>query len=256
MLGIILAAGRGSRMGTLTADRPKALVRLAGKTLLDWQLEALSRAGVTEVTVVTGYLAQRFEGRPVRTLHNPRWQESNMVRSLMCAGGILAMRAAVLSYSDIVYHPDAVNAVIGCQAPIAVAYDRCWESLWRERFGDPLRDAESFLARQGFIADIGRRVDRLAEVQGQYMGLLGIRPQGWEAIAAQLARMPAADVDALDMTALLRTLLQAGQRIAAVPVEGKWCEVDSQADAALYERRLAESASTGRPWAHDWRMAA
>ena len=53
MKDIILAAGRGSRMKNLTADRPKCLVELRGKALLDWQLEALRAAGVTEIAIVT-----------------------------------------------------------------------------------------------------------------------------------------------------------------------------------------------------------
>lgn len=253
MIGLILAAGRGSRMAELTSDRPKAMVELAGRSLFEWQLKALSGGGITEVTVVTGYRAQCFEDPGVRTLHNPRWQETNIVRSLLCANELLAAQPAVVSYSDIVYHADAVRAVARSDASIAVAYDTEWESLWSERFADPLSDAESFLARDGFIVDIGRRVARREEVEGQYLGLLAIRPPGWAAIASLVDRLPPIALDKLDMTTLLRMLLEAATRIAAVPVAGRWCEVDSPADVALYERLLAEASRAGRVWAHDWR---
>ena len=46
MKGIILAAGRGSRMGVLTDERPKCLTVLAGRTLLEWQIEAMRKAGI------------------------------------------------------------------------------------------------------------------------------------------------------------------------------------------------------------------
>jgi hypothetical protein len=53
MRAIILAAGRGSRMKNLTDERPKCLVELRGKTLLEWQLGALRHAGINEIAHVT-----------------------------------------------------------------------------------------------------------------------------------------------------------------------------------------------------------
>src|SRR6185503_13206340 len=54
MRAIILAAGRGSRMGQLTAEIPKCLVQLGGKPLLEWQTGALRAAGIDRIAVVTG----------------------------------------------------------------------------------------------------------------------------------------------------------------------------------------------------------
>ena len=250
---VVLAAGRGSRMGSVTEAKPKCLVELAGKTLLEWQVEALSRAGITDVTLVTGYREELLRGARHRTISNARWREMNMVRSLMCAREILASFPAIVSYADILYHPGALNALLATNAGIALTYDTRWEELWRERFADPLADAESFEARDGWVVDIGRRMVSLDVIQGQYMGLLLFRPDGWRTAENLLAGMPAQSVDALDMTGMLSSLVSAGTRVAAVPVAGRWCEVDSAADVALYERRLAEAARGGRPWAHDWR---
>ena len=52
---IILSAGKGSRLLPLTADRPKCLIELSGRSLLEWQLDALAEAGLREVVVVTGF---------------------------------------------------------------------------------------------------------------------------------------------------------------------------------------------------------
>jgi choline kinase len=240
-------------MGSVTEAKPKCLVELAGKTLLEWQVEALSRAGITDVTLVTGYREELLRGARHRTISNARWRETNMVRSLMCAREILASFAAIVSYADILYHPGALNALLATNAGIALTYDTRWEELWRERFADPLADAESFEARDGCVVDIGRRMVSLDGIQGQYMGLLLFRPDGWRTAENLLAGMPARSVDALDMTGMLSSLVSAGTRVAAVPVAGRWCEVDSAADVALYERRLAEAAGGGLPWAHDWR---
>src|SRR5438045_673554 len=85
MRAVILAAGRGSRMGPLTDATPKCLLPLGGRPLLEWQVAALRGAGIDTVGIVRGYNAHLFDGRALTTFENPRWAETNMVASLACA---------------------------------------------------------------------------------------------------------------------------------------------------------------------------
>ena len=55
MNAIILAAGKGERLQPLTNDKPKCLVELFGKSLLEWQIEAFQSSGITDITIVSGY---------------------------------------------------------------------------------------------------------------------------------------------------------------------------------------------------------
>ena len=54
MRAIILAAGRGSRMKKLTEMHPKCLIKFKGKSLLDWQIEAIKKVGIENIALVTG----------------------------------------------------------------------------------------------------------------------------------------------------------------------------------------------------------
>ncbi len=85
MRAIILAAGRGSRMQHLTEDRPKCLVELHGRPLLQWQRDALGEAGIEDVAVVTGYLREQLADKGLHEFNNPIWDRTNMVASLACA---------------------------------------------------------------------------------------------------------------------------------------------------------------------------
>src|SRR5688572_14359625 len=113
---IILAAGRGSRMGELTAERPKCLSALAGRPLIDWQLAALESADVPAVTVLRGYRKELLSSPRYAVLDNPAWAETNMVATLCCASDLLAATPCIVSYSDIVYHPDHVRALAASTA--------------------------------------------------------------------------------------------------------------------------------------------
>jgi choline kinase len=236
MKAIILAAGRGSRMKDLTEERPKCLVELHGKTLLDWQLEALRAAGIKEIAIVTGYKRELLADRRLVEFHNVRWAETNMVSSLACVQDWLQAEPCIVSYSDIFYSPVAVQSLMTCTASLAVTYDPNWLELWTQRFGDPLLDAETFrLTSEHTLAQIGKKPMSVDEVEGQYMGLLRFTPEGWAEVLRILSGLTSAQCDRIHMTGTLQRVIDAGcVAIAAVPYHGEWGEVDSAEDLASY----------------------
>lgn len=249
MKGIILAAGRGSRLNQLTEHQPKPLVLLAGKSLFDWQTQALETAGVNDLTVITGYRGEQFADYDITQIHNPYWATSNIVRSLLAADDLLQQDGCLVSYGDIVYHPDIIRKLLAVSADIAIGYDTAWLALWSQRFIDPLSDAESFYTENHQLLDIGRKVTNISEIAGQYMGLLLFRPAGWRQVKQLLTDYSQQQIDKLDMTTLLSRLLAAGGIIETVATKGQWLEVDDPEDLALYQAKLEQNVV----WLHDWR---
>jgi len=240
MRALILAAGRGSRMGPLTDAVPKCLVPLGGRPLLEWQMTALRTAGIDTIGVVRGYSAQALDGRGLVAFDNPRWADTNMVASLVCAATWLREQPAIVSYADIFYPTSAVAALVAAPGDIAITYDPDWLALWSQRFADPMSDAETFGLSGSRVVDIGRRTTSVDEICGQYMGLLKFTPVGWATVEAHLATLGPSRRDTLDMTSLLAGLIQAGHWVEGVPVPGPWGEIDNAEDVALYERWIAD----------------
>lgn len=236
MKAIILAAGRGSRMKELTDDQPKCLVTLHGKSLLDRQLDAIRDAGISEIGIVTGYKHELLGGRGLVTFYNTRWADTNMVSSLACAKEWLQSEPCIISYSDIFYSSEAVRLLMGSPSELAVTYDPNWLDLWSKRFGDPLVDAETFrLNAQGELVEIGNKPQSVKEVQGQYMGLLRFTPLAWVEVERIRALLPAEQQDSMHMTGTLQKVIDSGRiKVAAIPYEGVWGEIDSAEDLAVY----------------------
>lgn len=245
MKAIILAAGRGSRMKNLTNDRPKCLVELRGKPLLDWQLAALREEGIDQIAIVTGYMRELLIDRGLVEFHNPRWAETNMVSSLACAQEWLQTEPCIVSYSDIFYSSQAVKSLMDCPASLAVTYDPNWLELWTQRFGDPLLDAETFrLNSDNTLAEIGNKPKSVQEVQGQYMGLLRFTPEGWAEVTRIRASLKPNEYDQMHMTGTLQRVIQRGRiAIAAIPYALVWGEVDSAEDLLVYQEPSASGAS-------------
>lgn len=217
-------------MRPYTDDRPKCLIELNGRTLLDRQVSALRAGGADEIGVVTGWQGDKFACTGLRTFENPSWARSTMVESLAAADDWLSTEPVIVSYGDIVFPAATVRRLVRSAAPLAVAYDTGWEDVWRQRFDDPLSDAETFeIDADGFVTGIGSRPRGLADVQGQYMGLLRLTPQAWAVLRA--ARAASAETAALDMTGLLGHLIRTGGvRVSGVPNDGPWWEFDSPSD--------------------------
>ena len=242
MRAVILAAGRGSRLGHLSDGRPKCLVELAGRTLLERQLAALRRGGAEEIAVVRGYRAETIDVSGAANFTNERWAETNLGMSLAAASSWLREGPAIVSYGDIFYRAELVRKLIAAEGRLVVTYDRQWRNLWTRRFDDPLADAETFrVDGGGRLIEIGGRTARIDEIEGQYMGLLKFTPEAWRAVEELLGELEPAVRDRLDMTGLLARLLDRSLEIRTLGTDGQWGEIDSASDLALYR----EMARTG-----------
>ena len=243
MRAIILAAGEGTRLRPHTLDRPKCLVPLAGRPLLAWQADALRRAGVGDITVVTGYRADQVAALGFATVHNDRFRETNMVASAMSARALLdGSDDIAICYGDLVYEARHVEALAACTAPIAVTVDRDWRNLWALRMADPLQDAETLrIDDNGDVVELGRKPSSYDEIEGQYMGLIGVRAAfARELVNAYDALDPAGPYDGRNrdnmyMTAFLQHLIDHVTPVAAVVVDGGWLEIDTTLDLETYE---------------------
>ena len=241
MRAVVLAAGEGTRLRPLTSDRPKCLVELAGRPLLDWQLDALGAAGVEDITIVTGYRDDQITAG-TRRVHNPRFDETNMVASLMCAREAFDGSDDVLvAYSDIVYEPRLVRALAADTSEVAVVVDRNWRALWQLRMTDPLGDAETLrLGESGQILELGRRAESYDDIEGQYIGLTRVSanvapewPRRFDALDPN-GNYEDRDRDHMFMTAFLQLMIDDGERVQAVIVDGGWLEVDTCDDLDVY----------------------
>ena len=131
MIGVILAAGMAKRLRPLTDTKPKCLLEVGGKTLLQRTVDAMAATGITEFVVVTGYRANMIRDfltahYPQYTIHfldNADYEHNNNIYSLWMAGQIVRGKVFLLMDSDILCDPKAVAEVARQEEP-ALALNR------------------------------------------------------------------------------------------------------------------------------------
>ncbi len=120
MIGVILAAGMAKRLRPLTDERPKCLLTVGERTLLQRTVDAIITAGINELVVVTGYRQQMIRDfltahYPAVTIHfidNPDYAHNNNIFSLWLTRPYTEGKDFLLLDSDILFDPAIIPAVL------------------------------------------------------------------------------------------------------------------------------------------------
>ena len=131
MIGVILAAGMAKRLRPLTDERPKCLLTVGQRTLLQRTVDGIIAVGISELVVVTGYRAQMIRDfltshYPDLTIHfidNPDYAHNNNIFSLWLTRPYTEGRDFLLLDSDILFDPQIIPAVLSAEGS-ALALNR------------------------------------------------------------------------------------------------------------------------------------
>jgi CTP:phosphocholine cytidylyltransferase-like protein len=167
---IFIAAGFGSRLVPITFNTPKPLVRVHGQRIIDGLIDACLDAGINEIYIVRGYLAEQFDQLlykypMIRFLENPVYNEANNISSAMVARYMLS-NAYVFEADLLISNPQIIKKYHYTSDFLAIKKDRtddwcftvkdgviveekvggldCWQmvgiSYWNEEDGHKLSD--------------------------------------------------------------------------------------------------------------------
>lgn len=240
---IILSAGMGTRLGALTKSKPKCMVSLGGKTILEHQTEVLSSVGITDINIIAGHKSEVFKNSNHKIFLNSDFKFSNMVESLFKAKSLFdGSNDIIISYGDIVYKREIIQKLLNENCEFAITADVNWREYWEARMTDPLVDAETFKFNTSDfqITEIGKKAKNFDEIQAQYMGLLKIRKEiapdfldSWNSLPDKLATV-GKEKKTIYMTEFLQYLIEQGWKMKAVLIRNGWLEIDTPDDLSLF----------------------
>ena len=141
---IFIAAGFGSRMVPVTLNTPKPLIRVNGKRIIDTLIDACLAAGIGEIYIVRGYLAEQFDQLlykypMIKFLENPSYNEANNIGSAMIARYML-QNAYVFESDLIISNPKIIKKY---------HYNSDVLGIWKERTDDWVVDVD----KDGFVCN-------------------------------------------------------------------------------------------------------
>jgi choline kinase len=224
---IYLAAGRGSRLGDLTADKPKAFVEVGGRPLAERAFEYLRAAGFDRIVVVTGHAAEAFDRYDVETVFNDRWDVENNVTSLWQAREVVAAGCTIVN-CDLLFEPELARRLAGTEGTAILVDDHL------------AVDDESMKATEtdGSLDRLHKSLAHDISV-GEYIGLTRIDPEDGPRMAEILEEFIAAgNVQVYYEDAI--EALGKERRVRLERVGGLlWVEIDDHDDLAKANDQIA-----------------
>jgi phosphoenolpyruvate phosphomutase len=256
---IILAAGFEPGLLPLIEDRPKALLDIKGKSILERQVETLNACNIKDIVVVRGYQKDKLALPNIRYYDNEAYEKNFDLASLFCAEAELRGRCLIL-YGDILFDRSVLEKLLQSDQDISLVVDRAWYDQRREtRPGEASPKPDLVLLRdppeQGYrflpssadttVAKIGQQQPP-EDAHGEFIGMAMFSATGTELLCQAYHRVAAihrggpfheaSSLEQASLTDIIQELIEHGQDIYAVNIYKGWMEVDTFED---YQRAWA-----------------
>ena len=241
MILVILSAGRGSRLKSLTINQPKCLVKVKKKSIIDYMDPFIKK--FEKVIIVTGYKSQLIENKfkKIKNIHiikNKEYLKTNMVFSLFkIKKKNIGYNDIVVTYSDIIF--DSKIYLYFKKKKTFIPVNKNWKKFWSKRMGRGKikDDAENLEISNNYIRSIGNKIKKKIP-KYQFMGLIKILNEDFY----KLKKYFKLKKNNIDFTSFINDAIK--QKIIKVhyTITSKyWFEIDSKKDIKIVEKLINKS---------------
>ncbi len=256
MKAIILAAGKGTRLGKYTEDLPKCMLNFGGKTLIQRQVETLKACGINDISIVKGFKAEKIRIAETKHYLNDDFENTNMVASLFCAEHEIDDEV-LICYGDIIYEKRLIEDILESKADIGITVDEDYLEYWKARMENWQDDLETLKVENALIKEVGQKTNDSDSAKLRYIGLIKLSKRGAEILKKIFYENKEKYWDSSDrwmnsksfklayMTDLIQAIINAGYEVEPIRVKKGWMEFDNVED---YEKatKWREEDSLGR----------
>lgn len=249
MKAIIVAAGPGIRLLPFTENKPKCMLEVGGKTILQRMLEALRENGVTDIVMVKGHKSDAINYPNIKYYYNPNYLENNILTSLFYAEKEMR-EGFIFSYSDILYSASVLRKLLQSKEDMSLVIDVDWAQRYKGRTLHPIDEAELVVVEDDKVVKISKFMNP-AIAYGEFIGLAKFTRKGVEMLIRNYKRIrankwcgfkahhrfqDAVSIDKAYLTDMLQELINRGYPIHSVDINGGWLEIDTSQDLQIARR--------------------
>ena len=233
---IILAAGRGTRLGHHTKEIPKGLVDVNGKSIIERQIELFEKNGITDIVIVRGYKKKKFCWDNVTFIDNEDFANNNQLASLVLAQNMVSGNVLIL-FGDLIFEQTILDQILASSSDISIAVDL----KWKERYDENRNN--QFPALAEIESD---KITRISENKslvrkkssGEFFGIMKLSSKGSKILTDVIektkhhkGKFHGSDSFAMGkLPDIIEEVIDLGFTVKPIFVSGKWFEVDTILD--------------------------
>ena len=255
---IIPAAGEDPSLSSILNGKPKSMLEIAGKTLLDWQISALNSNNLTNITVITGYKSRKMKAEGITFQENKDYKRGSELHSLMEARKKMT-NGFIMLYSDILFEENIMSKILACQEDIVLIVDNTMQYHAPEanKIQDfvisknkhlPTRRKISF-AYENIISKIGSKLNPETATH-EFIGLAKFTKTGAEQLLQTYEDcvknyhgklQEAENINQFKFTDLIQEMIDRGYVANFLEIHKGWLEIHSTEDIKLANHFLSNS---------------
>ena len=255
---IIPAAGEDPSLSSILNGKPKSMFEIAGKTLLDWQINALNSNNLTNITVITGYKSREMKAEGITFQENKNYKRGSELHSLMEARKKMTS-GFIMLYSDILFEENIMSKILTCQEDIVLVVDNTMQYHAPEanKIQDfvisknkhlPTRRKISF-ACENIISKIGSKLNPETATH-EFIGLAKFTKTGAEQLLQTYEDcvknyhgklQEAENINQFKFTDLIQEMIDRGYVANFLEIHKGWLEIHSTEDIELANHFLSNS---------------
>lgn len=238
---VILAAGKGTRMGELTAQVPKPMLLLVGKPILEHVLNRLSEAGIRETLLVVGYYGEKIREHFAGYKMALRFEEQTVIngtaKAAMLARDFVGDDAFLMTFGDILCEPADYRGLIALMDSEACGV------LGVKYVEDPAPGAAVYEEEGRVVKIIEKPPVGTSSTNWNSAGVYVFRAK----IFAELERVAVSSRGEYELTSGIAQLIEHGETLRMYPIASEWLDVGRPADLKRAEEMLRKLSSTEEP---------
>ncbi len=238
---IIIAAGPSTRLRPLTEYKPKCLLEIEGKSILERTMDAFRHHGVDDFAIVRGYQKDKIDLPNTTYYDNDDYYNNNILESLFYAEEAMN-EGFIFTYSDILYSRNVVKKLLDSPHDFSFIVDTKWRKRYEGRTKHPTDEAELAIVEDGKIIHLSKFYNPDVGY-GEFIGLGKFSKKGAEILMRNYNRAKynktckfegrfhdSTSMQKAYLTDMLEELIFRGYSMYNVDIQGEWVEMDTDED--------------------------
>ncbi len=234
---IFLAASRGAELKELTEDRPKVLIDINGKPLIEQSIDSFYEHDIKDISIVTGYKKEAFKFQNIKYVHNENYENTSELSSLFLAKKEIVDNC-VISYGDILYRKYILSRLLEEKGDVTIVVDATLENRAPGYTGDFVTcsraHTKSFNEVSAELENISfGQAGENKSAHGEWIGLIKTNRVGSDVLSKTLTELSERpDFNKLKLPDLMNALLDKKVKINVLYIDGHWMDVDTYSDVS------------------------